>query len=334
MDISSAIIRDILFFAASKGTPIEKLTQSLGISLNDLHNDDYRFPLALADLTWRESVAFTGDTLLGLHSGIAADFSSAGLVGFLMQNSPTLYTALLRASEYYSLFSNLIHIELIKNGEHTALTLTPIPQFESCFGAKHAVEGTMSFTMNAVRKLTSKKIIPTYISFTTSFPKEIESYESIFQSNIDFGAKSNCIRFRNQDLELPVITYNRHLYDLLNQEASRLLVTQKNLPILVLEVQHCLNQLFQSEFPHLELVARKLKKSTRSLQRELQELGFTFQDILEETRKEIALAYVQNPKYSFSEIAFLLGYAESSIFTRSFKRWTGKTPKEFRESKK
>ena len=81
----------------------------------------------------------------------------------------------------------------------------------------------------------------------------------------------------------------------------------------------------------LESIASEMRMSPRTLQRRLTTEGTTFARVYETVREELARAYVADAKMPLTEIAFLLGYAELSAFLRAFKRWTGKTPSQFRE---
>jgi len=80
----------------------------------------------------------------------------------------------------------------------------------------------------------------------------------------------------------------------------------------------------------LEKVAGQLGLSGRTLQRKLQERGTTHQELLDQMRKELAVRYLREPEMAICEVAYLLGFSESSALHRAFKRWTGKTPSEFR----
>ena len=76
-------------------------------------------------------------------------------------------------------------------------------------------------------------------------------------------------------------------------------------------------------------VARRLKLSVSSLQRGLRAEGQTFRQVLETTRKSLALRYIQEGTYALSEVAYLLGFADQSSMTRAFRRWTGVAPSEY-----
>jgi len=81
----------------------------------------------------------------------------------------------------------------------------------------------------------------------------------------------------------------------------------------------------------IDNVASELFFSTRKLQRLLQEEGTSFITLLNETRKDIAQQYVRDKTMDLTEISFLLGFSEQSTFSRSFKRWTGKSPSSYRK---
>lgn len=83
-----------------------------------------------------------------------------------------------------------------------------------------------------------------------------------------------------------------------------------------------------------EQVARALGTSLRSLQRELQDVGTSFSREVDEARKERALALLARDELTVAEVAFMLGYAESRVFLRSFRRWTGTTPTAFRRQRR
>ena len=76
----------------------------------------------------------------------------------------------------------------------------------------------------------------------------------------------------------------------------------------------------------LEEAAEALSISPWKLQRRLAEAGVTFKDLVEGTRRKLALTYLKQPHLPLTEIAFLLGYSELSAFSRAFHRWAGVPP--------
>jgi AraC-like DNA-binding protein len=77
-------------------------------------------------------------------------------------------------------------------------------------------------------------------------------------------------------------------------------------------------------------IAKSLHMSRRTLQRKLAEADLTYQQLVDDTRRDLALRYIEDPARSITEITFLLGLSGQSAFTRAFRRWTGVSPTEYR----
>jgi AraC-like DNA-binding protein len=82
--------------------------------------------------------------------------------------------------------------------------------------------------------------------------------------------------------------------------------------------------------PNVQLVARALGMSTRTLQRRLSELGFTYARVITRARTDMARRLLEEPGAKISDVARMLGYSDAGHFTRAFLRWTGLRPREFR----
>jgi AraC-like DNA-binding protein len=95
-------------------------------------------------------------------------------------------------------------------------------------------------------------------------------------------------------------------------------------------VRQSIINMVKPQFPTIEQVAANLNLSVRSLQRRLSEEDLTFSTVLEELKRQFALDYLQNERLSIKEIAYLLDYADASSFIRSFRRWMGVSPEQYR----
>ncbi|HJP60509.1 MAG TPA: helix-turn-helix transcriptional regulator, partial [Gemmatimonadaceae bacterium] len=84
--------------------------------------------------------------------------------------------------------------------------------------------------------------------------------------------------------------------------------------------------------PNLSRIASALSVTPRTLQRRLAEEGTSLQREVEEIRRMMAMALLRDSSNSIDEVAMLLGYAEPSTLFRSFRRWTGMTPYQYRET--
>ena len=83
--------------------------------------------------------------------------------------------------------------------------------------------------------------------------------------------------------------------------------------------------------PRLGDVARAVHMSARTLQRRLGDASTTFQELVDRERADLARAYIANRARALGDVAYLLGFSEISAFARAFKRWTGMTPRQWRD---
>jgi AraC-like DNA-binding protein len=93
--------------------------------------------------------------------------------------------------------------------------------------------------------------------------------------------------------------------------------------------EYLLHELTSGE-PSEQKLAAAMCMSRRTLQRKLGECGLTYKELLDKTRHELALRYLDDPSNTVTDITFLLGFSEQSAFSRAFKRWSGKAPTAYR----
>ena len=77
-------------------------------------------------------------------------------------------------------------------------------------------------------------------------------------------------------------------------------------------------------------MAKRLHMSPRTLQRKLTERDTTYQKLVDDTRRDLALRFIEDPRRSLGDITFELGFSQQSALTRAFRRWTGKSPSDWR----
>jgi AraC-like DNA-binding protein len=79
-------------------------------------------------------------------------------------------------------------------------------------------------------------------------------------------------------------------------------------------------------------VADALSVSTSTLTRRLSEEGTTFRELRQSCLRESAMLLLLTRSMSASQVAAELGYGDPTNFSHAFKRWTGRSPSEFRLS--
>jgi AraC-like DNA-binding protein len=153
-----------------------------------------------------------------------------------------------------------------------------------------------------------------------------EMFEQHFGCRVKFDAERNLVAFRRTDLDLPFVTYNQELLDVVLDRLESDLKAQTSRPDLRDQIRTILRRTIAGRRPVVDEVARDLGLSVRTLQRRLGDLGVSFQEIVEDTRRAMARHYLRQSDVELKETAYLLGYEDTNSFFRAFQGWEGTTP--------
>jgi AraC-like DNA-binding protein len=146
--------------------------------------------------------------------------------------------------------------------------------------------------------------------------------ESFFTCPVLFKAQDNALVFRAHDLDAPLPTYNSELARINRQLLADYLAGLESTALAV-RVRAKLTRLLPSGEAGQAAVSRALNLSPRSLQRKLKLEGVSFRRLLDVTRMELAREYFKDSTLSAAEIAYLLGFSETSSLSRAMRRWSG-----------
>ena len=191
------------------------------------------------------------------------------------------------------------------------------------------VDLVLSWILGIGRRGTDGQIAPLRLELTRSAQNR-ELLESHFGCRVRFKSPRNALVFRNSDLDRPFVTQNEELLKAIGAQLEAELQERNTSPDVGEQVKHTLKRSLAGKRPTLQQVARELCTSTRTLQRRLTDADITFQQLVEETRRELAHHYLRHSTVELNETAFLLGYEDSNSFFRAFQGWEGTSPGEWR----
>lgn len=316
--------------AAARGVPAGALYRAVGMDPAVLNDPDSRIPFAQIVALYEHAATLSGDEAFGLHVGEHADPTAFDVLGYSVINSPTFGDALDRVVRYNSIWTNgsCFSVETVKSQTRVVyLYLDDSIQ-------KRRQDAEMTFAALAVlgRRVTNVDWSPKEIRFQHARPNETAEHERIFQCPIFFEAITNEVVFDSIYLNLPIVKADPSLCALLDRHANELLARYPREDSLVERIRTLLKDELNGGDASLEVVAERLGMSARTLQRKLHASGTSHQELLDEMRRDLAVRYLREPGMAVCEVAYLLGFSESSAFHRAFKRWTGTTPSEFRRS--
>ncbi len=173
------------------------------------------------------------------------------------------------------------------------------------------------------------------VDFVGERPERVEKYEKLFGCPLYFGQSNDLLYFDSACLSWPIVHTEHSLREFLRTAPYQLLLMENNPEgnNLSAQVKAMIGHDFSEGFPGFETISRALNMSAPTLRRRLKKEGTTFQHIKDEARCEAAKLCLDRPELSINEVALQMGFTDPSAFHRSFKKWTGLTPGQYRASR-
>lgn len=309
--------------------PMELLEQA-GIDPAHVINADRRIAVPRMQALWRLSVDATGDETFGLQ--VAEQLQPATLqgLGLAVLASDTLYDGLKRLVRFSKVLSTGMNIALEEEGEFVDLVyLYNVEDFPQDF-VWQVVDFSLGVVLEMCRLTLGEYVAPLSIEVARPMPQEPARFESLLGSRVQFEAEQTRTRFVRADIVDQLVTANPDLARVNDEQVEAYLASFLDVST-SREVVGKIVQRLPDGPPSQKLIAQALNVSNRTLQRKLKDEGTSFIDLLQDTRLQLAEKYLSQPQRSVVEIAYLLGFAEPSTFSRAFKRWTGQAPADYRQ---
>jgi len=300
------------------------LLAEAGLDLKSLEGPNARCPLTHTARLWRLAVAATEDPAFGIKVASHIKQTTFHALSYGLSASSTLKEAFERVQRYCHVASDAIEYEFSRHGAEYHFIIEPARDV-----ADESVDALVAAYLRMCRSLIGHDYSPLRIEFRRPRPAKIDDFQSVLRAPLHFEAARTRLVFDRESIERPLDGGNpelaRHHDAIALQYLSR--IERDNIQWRVREV---LTQRLARGEPSQEDVAELLNVSARTLQRKLGESGVTYKEILDETRRVLALAYLSAPRHSVSEVTYLLGFSAGSSFTRAFRRWTGQSPSDWR----
>lgn len=334
MAFNGRFLLNMAHFATRQGGDLSQFLEITGKSFEELNEES----CVVDDTTYNRvlelAVEISDDAYFGLHAGENLNLSAAGLIVQLSQTSETVKQAIELCCEYANLGCSALPLSLVKKENLYKVILSPneLWKNQSAVSFQHTTEGVIAFTIKEFNSLTRMKQNPVVIHLTWPKPKDTSEYERVFGCPVLFNQDEIAIVLKEEHVEEKVITSNYNLLSVLIAHATEKSAAISKTQGFVSLVKQSMLNLIKPEFPTIDQVAGHLNISSRTLQRKLKDEGNSYKELIDELKLDFARGYLNQVELNVSEIAYLLNYADASTFNRSFKRWTGSTPGEYRLS--
>lgn len=255
----------------------------------------------------------------------------------LMVNSDTLKSALSKLHDFYQAFSiadQLIHYHSAHNGQIACeLTILMRDKYRNT-EKQTTIAANLTVAFHRILCwLTETRLPLQAVDLEGQQPRDDSNYHSLFDCPIHFAQAATQLHYDEQVLDFGIV-----------QNETSLTRFLANYPTLLFDLpkqgEHAISQKIKSLVIHnlkerllnIEEISRMLNMSSTQLKNALKKEHTSFHRLLETIRREKAQELLIDSSMDLKLIAEILGFPATSAFHRSFKRWTGKTPREFRKN--
>jgi AraC-like DNA-binding protein len=277
---------------------------------------------------WRAIAMVAGDPALGLTLGVEACVHNQDPTAIAALCSQSFRDAVERMARYKQLTCpEEIQIHTGRAETSVAFTWLLANDDEPAV----LIDLCLSWILAIGRRGTGQPLTPLRLELARKAAQR-ERLEAHYGCRVHFRADRNALVFRNADLERPFITRNADLLAMLGPQLDRELRERREGAALSERVSDAVKRTLAGRRPSLQDVARTLGMSARTLQRRLGESDVTFQQVVEDARREMAHHYLGQTSLELVETAYLLGYEDSNSFFRAFHQWEGRSPGEWRSA--
>lgn len=329
--VSTDLLNILFKYAREKGIDKAQLVQGCGVDFSEYQTDAARVPMPAFGRALSTVQNFSGDRDFGLHFGeFCCRMLNRHLFFAMMMNCRTVAQAIEKNFQYHNLIMDIISPEIICSGPYACVTWKLNHQAVEM--ERHFSESILAIQTVMLRILTEETIQLESVRFSHARPDRIDEHKRIFQAPMQFGCVRNEIHFSKSYLDKPVAFGNTTILAGLEQLVQEQLHLAYGVPSYTEKISRMLStKIFAGKETDIETLSGGLAMSTRTLQLKLKKEGTSFRQIFDDVRKKIAISALKDIDTTICELSLMLQFSDQSAFHNAFKRWTGKTPSQYRK---
>lgn len=329
--VAAGLAQGLADYAVGRGADRAALLAAAGLTQAELTDLDGRVPFVRYMALMRAAIVACDDPALSLHFAEALDLSKMSVVGLISHAAETMMDAFLQLNRYGRL---VMEVEGVADGER----FTPVVRGEEVWlvdqragpnDFPELTESTFTRFIVGPRQFLPRQIV-TAVEVTHDRPAHADEYERAWGAPVTFNAPWNAMRMDMSLADHPVALLPGYAFGVLTDRADSLLADLRQATSLRGRVEGLLLPVLHTGKASVDYAAGQLGISRQTLFRRLKTEGATFEAVLDGLRHRLALDYLSARKVSVNETAYLVGFSEPAAFSRAFKRWTGRSPREVR----
>ena len=301
------------------------LLERLGLTEQGLKEDQIRISAAAQARLLEYAAEALHDPAFGFHLATKVNPREVGLLFYVASAAKDLGDAIELFARYLRIVNEAVRVKLTRRNSDFVVELhfVGVARFRAWQNAEFGI----AVLVKSLREITGRNVHPTKITFVHMRSSGFPEFERFCGCPVEFGGSSDRLVFSHRSLALPLITGDIHLLDTLRPICDEAAKQRETAPgTLRALVENEAQKLLPHGKARRHNVAKNLAMSTRTMARRLASEGTTFEDVVDELRRSLALQYIRTPSISLSQIAWLLGYEGGTSFNHAFRRWTGGPP--------
>jgi len=302
-----------------------RLLSEIGIQRADLDDPDALIPCAATGALFGRALRERPLKNVGLRLAAQTPIGAMGLLDYLIVTSDTVGRGFQQLARYLRLLTGAPFLLELREDQDPILAMYHVDSSNATFGVEYSV----ALTVLHIREETGNRARFECVSFTHQ-PDDVSEIERVLDCPVKAGASWSGVALPRESWQMPLPRKDPIVHRVLEGHAESINPYALAMDGLALDVRRVIASRMANGEIDISIVARHLGTSTRTLQRRLAAAGLSYQELLDETRREAAETCMTNSALSVGEIAYLLGYSEPAAFHRAFRRWTGTTPHIFR----
>ena len=305
----------------------DEMFRSVGLDPKRLYQPNARYRDADLYELWTLAVRTTEDPCIGLRVASFWHPSAAHALGYAWLASATLKDALERTVRYFRMMSDKEKLILEETDDELRLVVeNPVLDYPT---AAEDLDASFAVLIELCRTCHGDHFDPLRVTLRRPEPPDPKPFAAHFRAPIQFAGNEDSVCFDRATALAAMPTANAEIARA-NEKIVQDYLARFDRSSVAMQVRARLTEQLPSGNTTQDSIADALHMSLRSLQRRLRNEGTSYKDLLEETRRELAAHYMAESHRSINEITYLLGFSEPSNFSRAFRRWTGKSPTDYR----
>jgi len=323
-------VANLIDTVAGAGISSETVLMRTGLSLEEVR-DPNTLTSVRQYLTACDNIIAAGATLdTAFEVGSRLHLSAYGMYGYALMCSPTMREFFDFAVRYHQLATPTLQLGWRLEGDLAIWEFTEIYRDVMSNDLRNfLIRQQMAQNFTHVRDVAGANLTPLRALFGLSDGGHAARDEEKLLCPCFYDQPVHELHYPATILDQAPELGNRLTRTMLENTCDRLIGQAKMTTGVAGEVYQLL-MMSPNQFPSMDAIAVQMGMTERTLRRRLRDEGRSYADIIDEVRKKLAMEYLTATRMSVDDVAWKIGFSDSSNLRRAVKRWTGQTINEVR----